>query len=171
MENNMKTFEVTPLGGATVGLGDYYGNGGGLGFAGKMAKVVDEFDTPMAFVNVYVKDNPSTGNTTNSDGMVDISFAGEGQEVVFSFMGYGTIVIPFEKITDGQTIRMEMTTEELPEVVITKPGNTNTTASLPKVVDETKKINWIKIAGIGLAAMALIAILSSGSKKPRKVNA
>lgn len=175
MENDLKVFEAPYPGGSTVGWGDYYGFDGGLkgGFAGgKVVKVIDEFDTPMSFVNVRVKGRETAGSTTNASGTIDINFAAPGDTIVFSFVGYGTVELPFDKITEGQTVRMVMTTEELPEVVITKPATTTTTTSLPQTVtaETPKKINWLRVAGITIAAMAVLAILTSSSK-PRKVNA
>lgn len=169
--NDLKTFDIRYPGGKTVGLGDGYGSLlGGVGFAGgKVVTIIDEFDSPMSYVHARVKGKESAGDITNSGGSVVLSFAKSGDVVVFSFVGYKTIEIPFDKIENGQKIRMEMSIEDLEPVVITAPTTTTTTAQLPDISLPTKKINWLKIAGISIAVMVALAIFS-GSDKPRKVN-
>lgn len=82
-------------------------------------KVIDEFDVPMPYVNVYVKGTKS-GTLTDFDGNFSIK-AVKGQVLVFSYIGYKSIEKP---ITDSSSISiaLEPDTSELSEVVVTALG-------------------------------------------------
>ena len=81
--------------------------------------VVDEFDMPMPYVNVYVK-NTQSGTLTDLDGKYAIQVK-PGQILVFSYVGYSNL----EKTVSNSTelsVSLEPDTSELSEVVVTALG-------------------------------------------------
>jgi hypothetical protein len=161
----LNVYQIFPLGGKPVGQDEYFLGGLYSPFGGTIIKVVDEFGNPMSLVNVRPKGKSGIGGTTNSSGSIDISWAKPDDIIVFSFVGYGTVEVPFKNLVSGQTIQMEMSFDDLPPVVITKPKED--TPKLP--VNQAKPFNWKMVLGISAAALLLLALLPS-EKKPRKVN-
>ncbi|MFA4868983.1 MAG: TonB-dependent receptor [Pedobacter sp.] len=85
-------------------------------------KVVDKDNMPIPSVSVYVKDKPSIGTSTNSDGKFSIK-AVYGDKVVFSYVGFN----PFEHLVieskSNITITLAENSKTIDEVIIVGLGN------------------------------------------------
>lgn len=83
--------------------------------------VVDEDGSPLIGVNIYEKDNPSNGVTTDYEGMYTISVEGTNAVLVFSYLGYETHEV---KIGNRNTYDLIMTSNSamIEEVVVTALG-------------------------------------------------
>jgi len=84
-------------------------------------KVVDEKGEPLPGVTVYVKDRPTAGTYTNSDGEFTINVI-YGDRLVFSFIGYEPIEHVSVKSTDNLQIKFASKGVALDEFVVVGLG-------------------------------------------------
>lgn len=111
-------------------------------------KLID-FDTnlPIESASVYVKENPTVGMATLSDGSFDLE-VNATDTIIVSHLQYGTQEFKTNEVKP--TIYLQEFTDTLDEIVI----------------DVTPKPNYLKYAGYGLLALLVFAsIKSSGNKK------
>lgn len=177
--NDLKVFSLAVFGdGIIAGKGaDAPASGGGTqsppfnpGFT-KTFKVIDYFDDPL--VSAHVKWD-AKGTITNAAGEATVNVPTQNTEVTISYMGKHTHTSTFANLKDVIVLEDQM--EEMPEVVITNKPPVKTTPTTTKTTATTttvKKTNWLKTAGIGLAAILLIGAVSGKKKglnapKPKK---
>ena len=84
-------------------------------------KIVDEFNNPMPFVNVYIK-NTTNGMTTSNNGKFFLTTEKNRGVLEISFIGFQTQTIKVNKQTKYLNITLKEGSNELEEVIIvTKP--------------------------------------------------
>lgn len=84
--------------------------------------VVDKDNMPIPSVSVYVKDKPSIGTSTNSDGKFTIK-AVYGDKVVFSYVGFDPTEHLVIKSNNNLTITLAENSKTIDEVIIVGLGN------------------------------------------------
>ena len=118
-----------------------------------------EYDEPMAFANVIVKDS-SIGTTSDFDGKYELSLDPGSYTLIFSFVGYSTIEITDVTISDesDEIVNVTLLTNMLDEVVISTTVRKNTESA---VLDIQKKstvmLDGISSQGIKKAGASNIA--------------
>jgi hypothetical protein len=86
-----------------------------------IARVVDAADRqPLPYATVAIQ-GTTRGTITNREGWFSLPVEGPRDSLRFSFVGYRTLVLPFNIALDGQDIRLERAVQELGEAVI-RPG-------------------------------------------------
>ena len=80
-------------------------------------KVVDEFNNPMPFVNVFLK-NTTHGTTTNDDGSFFLKTKKYRGTLEVSFIGFQTQTVKVNQKTKYLNISLKEGTNELEEVII-----------------------------------------------------
>lgn len=80
-------------------------------------KVVDEFNNPMPFVNVFLK-NTTHGTTTNDDGTFFLKTKKYRGTLEISFVGFQTQTLKVSQKTKFLNIALKEGTNELEEVII-----------------------------------------------------
>lgn len=84
--------------------------------------VVDKESKPIPSVSVYVKDKPSIGTSTNSDGKFSIK-AVYGDKIIFSYVGFDPIEHLAIESSKSLTIRLLENSKTIDEVIIVGLGN------------------------------------------------
>jgi TonB-dependent receptor len=118
-----------------------------------------EYDEPMAFANVIVK-NSSIGTTSDFDGKYELSLDPGSYTLIFSFVGYSTIEITDVTISEesDEIVNVTLLTNMLDEVVISTTVRKNTESA---VLDIQKKstvmLDGISSQGIKKAGASNIA--------------
>ena len=118
-----------------------------------------EYDEPMAFANVIVKDS-SIGTTSDFDGKYELSLDPGSYTLIFSFVGYSTIEITDVTISEesDEIVNVTLLTNMLDEVVISTTVRKNTESA---VLDIQKKstvmLDGISSQGIKKAGASNIA--------------
>jgi len=86
--------------------------------------VIDEFNNPMPFVSVYLK-NTVQGTTTNNKGEFYLKTKKKKGVLEISFVGFQTQTLPVNQQTKNLKIIIKEDANELDEVIIvTKPKKT-----------------------------------------------
>ena len=80
-------------------------------------KIVDEFNNPIPFVNVFFK-NTTIGVTTNDDGSFSLKTEQQQALLEISFVGFKTQTIKVNRNTKFLNIILKEDTNELEEVII-----------------------------------------------------
>jgi hypothetical protein len=109
--------------------------------------VVDQQGNPLPYVNVAARNVAGqitgTGTTTNAYGVFDLRGLNSGDTLQFSFIGYRT-AIPLLRAAPAQnTVVMEATSYEQPEVVVTDNSPTPNSTKKPVVKLEPLDISAI----------------------------
>lgn len=110
-------------------------------------KVVDELGQPMPSATISMVGNTPVGTETNFDGEYSLSIP-KNAAVQVRYQGYKTLV--FKQVPD--VIKMIPTTTVLNEV---------------NIPAKKKKSNTLLYAGIGIAALALLALAGSSDDKKK----
>ncbi len=103
------------------------------GQTGKIAGTImdGEFNEPMAFANVLIK-NTTKGTTSDFDGKYSIDVEAGNYTIVFSYIGYQTIEISdvVVKSNDEVIVDVTLNTNSLETVVITTTVRKNTESAI-----------------------------------------
>ena len=99
-----------------------------------------EYDEPMAFANVIVKDT-SIGTTSDFDGKYELSLDPGSYTLIFSFVGYSTIEITDVIISDesDEIVNVTLLTNMLDEVVISTTVRKNTESAVLECITGTNR--------------------------------
>lgn len=83
-------------------------------------RVINSSNAPLAYVSVYLKDNPNTGTVTNSSGEFLLDLPGRRGVVIISFMGYKTMELKVFSIEspDSMSIVLQEQPIMLDEAII-----------------------------------------------------
>ncbi|MDR2384326.1 MAG: TonB-dependent receptor [Tannerella sp.] len=128
--------------------------------------IFDEADDTMAGVNVYLKDKPGIGTSSDYEGKFSIKVA-KGDVVIFSFIGYETQERYVTKEETGIKISMQPSSVVLEEAVVTGMGTTQrkvsvvgaiTTVNVKELQSPATSINNM----LGGRVPGIIALQSSG---------
>lgn len=117
----------------------------------KNIKVVDTFNTPLAWANVLTAQGK--GTITDDEGNAVVEALTGNQQIVISFMGFKSKTMPFNQLP-GKVI-LEPDVNELDPVIITAPKKKESTS-------------WATYAGLAIGAIGLFATLN-GNDEPQKV--
>ena len=104
---------------------------------------VTYLDAPMPLVNIKIVGN-NTGVTTNPKGEYNIT-ANVGDIIQYSHVGFATVSIIVEDVTEVLDIEMVEQQNELETVLVTADGKQGKTAELAKKADELFKTSMGKI--------------------------
>jgi hypothetical protein len=122
--------------------------------------VKDEFGEVLPYVNVYEKSNPTNGTISLESGFVQLNVSKWYNTVVFSFAGsqveYKANEVPSVVV---------IPTNQLDEVVVTAPNNTDTPTSTATTTDQDRLKTAINFASFGfLAFIGYKAFFSKNNK-------
>lgn len=101
-------------------------------------KVIDETDTEMIGVTIYVKEDPSSGTITDIDGMYSLTLKDSESTLIFSYTGYESQEIPVAAQKEIN-LKMENDVANLDEIVVTGYGvqkKAVVTGAIAKVTSE-----------------------------------
>ncbi len=73
-------------------------------------------DSPIAYVNIFLKENPSIGTTSNEDGKFHLPLEKNNQMLVFSHIYYKTKEIDIKNLNDSIQVILEKQYISLPEI-------------------------------------------------------
>jgi len=81
-------------------------------------------NSPIPYVNIWIE-NENIGATSNMSGLFEITTDTTNKNIVFSALGFETLIIPASEIKDNVTL--VNSAEELDEILLTKRKNDKTT--------------------------------------------
>lgn len=122
--------------------------------------------TVLAGASVTVKENPSNGGSTDSDGRFVINNLEKGQTLVFSLVGFESVEVPIEKIEERMRITLTETFSELEEAIVvghSTQRKISVTGAITNVDVKELKVPATSVANmLGGRVPGIISVLRSG---------
>lgn len=111
--------------------------------------VSDENGVPLPGVSVLVQ-NTTRGTSTDIDGKFSIDNVQQGENLVFSYIGYKTVVVAIEN-SNYLNVSMEPDMENLDEVIVTALGIKREQKALGYAVQEVQGATLQRVQGVDAA--------------------
>lgn len=134
------------------------------GLLSKEVQIIDVDGKPLAGAHLVWKDGKkNVGTTTDSNGFATVTVPIESTKISISFVGKRSHVAAFRDL--GQMIGLQNNVDNLPPVTV------GTEKEKPDDQQKPTKTNYLKVAGISIAALLIIGAIGGEGKKSKGLNA
>lgn len=129
--------------------------------------VMDETGEPLIGVSVSIKENPTNGVMTDTDGRFKLTRIKSSQTIIFSFIGFEKQEIKIDKTDERMRIVLKETVNMMDEVVVTASGKVqkkiNVTGAITGVETKDLKAPATSISNmLGGRVPGIISVNRSG---------
>ncbi|MBK5720340.1 TonB-dependent receptor [Dysgonomonas sp. Marseille-P4677] len=129
--------------------------------------VMDETGEPLIGVSVSVKENPTNGTMTDTDGRFKLTGIKSNQTITFSYIGFDKQEIKVEKSDERMRIVLKETVNMMDEVVVTASGKVqkkiNVTGAITSIETKDLKAPATSISNmLGGRVPGIISVNRSG---------
>jgi len=102
----------------------------------------------LAGVNVYLKDNPSKGTSTDVTGYYKLPHVPANADVVFSFLGYEKLILKASQVP--RVVKLQPKADQLDQVVITATGEPEKRKEVPVSISQITAVELEELNPITL---------------------
>lgn len=115
--------------------------------------VMDETGEPLIGVSVSIKENPTNGAMTDTDGRFKLTRIKAGQTIIFSFIGFEKQEIKIDKTDERMRIVLKETINVMDEVIVTASGK------VQKKINVTGAITGVEVKDLKAPATSISNML------------